>query len=244
MQYRIPAHCAFIALVLAAHVSLLAWSATRHSPTYDEVAWLPAGLSHWELGRFDLARVNPPLVRMVAAVPVALAAHKSDWSSYAVFPGGRAEFQVGIDFMHANGARSFWLFTLARWMCIPFSLIGALVCYRWASALYGALAGCMSLTLWCFCPNILGHGELITSDVAAAALGCAACYGFWSWLRAPSLDLALICGLLLGVAELTKTTWLLLFVLWPVLWMVWCMGLGVGGWGLAAWWPGKNEGER
>ncbi|MGH7137804.1 MAG: ArnT family glycosyltransferase, partial [Pirellulales bacterium] len=177
-------------------------------------------LSHWELGRFDLARVNPPLVRMVAALPVTLAAHEVDWTQYTAFPGGRPEFAVGVDFMRANRARSFWLFTLARWACIPFSLLGAYVCYRWARELYGELAGCLGLSLWCFCPNILAHAELITSDVAAAAFGSAACYAFWRWLREPALDTAWICGLLLGLAELTKTTWLLLFPLWPLLWIV------------------------
>lgn len=82
----------FITVVLATHAALIVWSATRHSPTYDEVAWLPAGLSHWELGRFELARVNPPLARMIAALPVILVPHEVDWTRYSVFPGARRRF--------------------------------------------------------------------------------------------------------------------------------------------------------
>jgi hypothetical protein len=48
-------------LLLAIQAGLLAWSATRHSPSVDEMGHLAAGVSHWELGRFDLYRVNPPL---------------------------------------------------------------------------------------------------------------------------------------------------------------------------------------
>ncbi len=33
--------------------------------------------------------------------------------------------------------------------------------------------------------------------------------------------LALFTGLALGLAELTKMTWILLFALWPLLWLVW-----------------------
>lgn len=219
MPSPISARRLYAVVALLTHAGLIAWSATRHSPTYDEVAWLPAGLSHWEFGHFDLARVNPPLVRMVAALPVVMVPHEVDWKHYTVFPSGRPEFQVGVDFMRANGPRSLWLFTLGRWACIPFSLLGAYICYRWAAELYGPLAGCLSLTLWCFCPNVMAHAELVTSDIAAAALGAAACFGFWKWLRAPTRDHAWTCGLLLGLAQLTKTTWLLLFPLWPLLWL-------------------------
>ena len=68
------------------------------------------------------------------------------------------------------------MFTLARWACIPFSLLGAYVCYRWAADLYGELAGAWSLVLWCFSPNILAHAQLITPDLGATALGVTAGY--------------------------------------------------------------------
>ncbi|MGO8746687.1 MAG: hypothetical protein ACLQNE_11920, partial [Thermoguttaceae bacterium] len=54
------------AVILAAQAALLAWGAWRHSPTVDEVGSIVAGISHWKLGRFDLYRVNAPLVRLVA----------------------------------------------------------------------------------------------------------------------------------------------------------------------------------
>src|SRR5580698_4506561 len=44
------------------NVLALAWESYRHSPTIDEISYLPAGLSHWRLGNFHLANVNPPLV--------------------------------------------------------------------------------------------------------------------------------------------------------------------------------------
>ena len=70
--------CSACCLLLAIHAVLLAWCAWHDSPTTDEVAHLPAGISHWHLGRFDLFRVNPPLVRMVAALPVIAAGAETD----------------------------------------------------------------------------------------------------------------------------------------------------------------------
>ncbi|MSR59883.1 MAG: phospholipid carrier-dependent glycosyltransferase [Planctomycetaceae bacterium] len=208
-----------VVLLLAVHAGMLAWIAWRKSPTIDEPAHLAAGLSHWKFGRFDLYRVNPPLVRLVAALPMLLVDPKTDWSAFSEAPYARPDFAIGSVFAAANGAETFWHFTLARWFCIPFSLLGGWVCYRWGRDLYGPGAGIVALILWCFCPNILGNGALITPDVAAASFGVLSGYTFWRWLRHPGWKPALIAGFALGLAELTKSTWIILFGLWPALWL-------------------------
>ncbi len=211
-----------VILLLATHAGLLAYSATRHSPTLNEPGHLVAGLSHWKFGRFELYRVNPPLVAMIAALPVMAAGYEEDWSGFYESHGARPVFSMGSDFIAANGERSIWLFTIARWACIPISLTGGLFCFFWTRELWGSsLAGLVSLTLWCFEPNILAHGELITPDCAATSFGLGAGYFFWRWLKQPSWGRALAAGLLLGITELTKMTWIILFGLWPLLWLFW-----------------------
>ncbi|MBX3436646.1 MAG: phospholipid carrier-dependent glycosyltransferase [Planctomycetaceae bacterium] len=208
--------------ILLAHAALLAYSATTHSPTIDEPGHLVAGLVHWEFGRFDVYKVNPPLVHYIAALPVIAAGYEADWSEFYDHPGARPEFSMGSAFIRANGERAIWLFTLARWACIPFSLVGGLFCFLWSRELWSSdLAGLVSLTLWCFEPNILAHGELITCDCAAASFGLGAGYYFWRWLRIPTWSRATTAGLTLGLALLTKTVWIILFGLWPVLWLFW-----------------------
>ncbi|MFV0443210.1 MAG: hypothetical protein ACK5Q5_06540 [Planctomycetaceae bacterium] len=105
---------AAIVALLGTHVGLVAYSATRHSPTMLEPALLASGLSHWEFGRFELYRVNPPLVRIIAALPVMAAGYESDWTSFYDSPGARSEFPIGSDFVAANGERTIWLMTIAR----------------------------------------------------------------------------------------------------------------------------------
>lgn len=213
-----------VGVLLLTHAGLLAWMAARHAPTTDEPGYLVAGLSHLELGRFELGRVNPPLVRTVAAVPVAMAGVRTDWSKVDGRPGARAEWAIANQFLADNGDRSFWLFTLARWACIPFSLLGGWVCYRWARDLYGSASGLLALALWCTCPNVLGHAQLLTTDVGAAALAALACYAFWRWLLRPGWRAAVLAGLALGLAELTKTSLLVLYPLWPLTWATWRLG--------------------
>lgn len=70
MQRKFGGLC--VTCLLCLHVVLVAWGAVVHSPVLDEVGHLPAGVSHWKFGQFTLYKVNPPLVRAIAALPVAL----------------------------------------------------------------------------------------------------------------------------------------------------------------------------
>ena len=217
---RLPIYRALVFGLLMIHAGLLGWSACRHSPAGDEVAHLPAGVIHWRLRQFDLYRVNPPLVRMVAVLPVLRDIPDIDWSWQSTLPSARPEFGIGRELIRRHQERSLGWFTVARWFCIPFSLLGAYVCYRWATDLYGVYSGILALVLWCFSPNILAYGQMITPDMGAASIGVAACYLFWRWSHSPTWPDALTAGLVLGLAELTKLTWIILLPLWPVLWFL------------------------
>jgi len=210
-------------VLLFVHAVLLIGEALQHSPCWDEPGHLVAGIGNWQLGMFDLYRVNPPLVRVVATVPVLFARPKNDWIAYDAGVGARSERTIRVHFITANGQRILFLQTLARWACVPFSLLGGYVCLRWGRELHGHAAGILAMALWCFSPNIIAHASLITPDAGAAAIGVAAAYVSWRWLKRPSWGRAVAAGLMLGLAELTKTTWIVLFGLWPVLWVVYTL---------------------
>jgi len=206
--------------ILFVHTLLLGYGAYVHSPVVDEPAYIVAGLSHWKLGRYELYRVNPPLIRMVAALPVLAAGYEEDWSGFYDGPGARPVFTMGKNFTSTNGERSLFLFMIARWACIPFSWLGAVTCYLWARDLISKPAGVFSCMLWCFSPNILGHASLIATDAHAASLGVAASYLFWRWLKRPTWTRIGLVTIALGLAQLAKTTLVLFYPLWPFLWLV------------------------
>lgn len=120
-----------------------------------------------------------------------------------------------------NGRRSFSYLTIARLACIPFSLAGLLVCYLFGRDLFGRAAGFLSASLWCFSPNMLANGCLMTPDTGAAALGIAATYSFWKWLRAPCWLLAFAVGATWGLCLSSKFTWVILIPLFPSMWLFW-----------------------
>lgn len=217
-------HAWIIVFILAVHAGLLAYLAARHSPTIHEMAHLPAGICHWQFGMFELYRVNPPLPRMMAALPVLFCEAKTDWQNYQLDPLSRETIPMGVRFAKANGAQTIFLFMVARCACIPFCVLGGWVCYRWAGELWGARSGFVALCLWCFNPMILGHGAVVMPDVPAAAAGVFAAWRFWKWLRNASWRNAVLAGVALGLAELCKTTLLLFLILWPAAWLAWASG--------------------
>ena len=208
--------------LLALHLALAERSLVQENPTVDEVVHLPAGITYWQKHTFKLYHHNPPLVRMVAALPALWANpvtapvyEQKSWASPDPAPTTFSQ-----TFAFVNQDRYFDLFRLARMVMPLFSLVGGLVVFAWSRRLYGSLGGLLSLSLWVFCPNILAHCRLVTTDVGSTALGVAATFVFWLYLRRPSWRLAVAAGVLLGVAQLTKFSMLLLFAVWPFLWLV------------------------
>ena len=114
MCHCVNRHRILVGVILLAHFGLLSHTITTYSPTIDEISHLPAGLSHWRFGRFDLYRVNPPLVEGVAAVPLLLCEFKEDWSQYSFQKNARREFVIGKRFVWLNGADSMRLYRYGR----------------------------------------------------------------------------------------------------------------------------------
>lgn len=215
-----PRHRVALAALLVIHTALLVHLGWRNAPTIDEPGHLVGGISHWQYANFDLYQVNPPLVRLVAALPLLATDQKTDWSNFRAGQA-RGEYATGEAYMTGNGRRAFWYLTLARWACIPFSLLGLLICYAFGRDLYGRAAGLFAATLWCFSPNVLANASLITPDAGAAATGIMAVYFFWRWLRQPDWFRVLIAGLTFGLCLSTKFTWIILIPVFPLLWLFW-----------------------
>ena len=207
--------------MLVAHAALLIIGLRRNFVVVDEVGHVAAGVSHWQTGSFGLYRVNPPLCRILSALPVLLARPSTDYRRMDLSPAKRSEFVVGTDFAQANSSRYFDLVCLARLPGVVWSLIGAWVIFLWGRDLYGEAAGCLGAALWCFDPMVLAFAPVVTPDIPAAVAALAATYAFRRFLIAGGWANCVRAGVLLGIAELTKFTLVLLYAIWPFLWMIW-----------------------
>lgn len=206
------------ALLLCVQGVLMGLSLSRNGVTLDESRHLPVGLRYWDTGEFWAYHHNPPLTRLVSALPLVLADTPRAHAEMEYEPGERRNDQViGQDFERLHREDYLAVFVLARWMGVGFAVLGGWVVFGWSRELFGDAGGLLSTALWAFCPLVLGHGGLVTPDVGAAALMAAASWAFWRYLRSPSVGGVLASGVLLGLAEGAKFTAVVLPGVWLVL---------------------------
>lgn len=114
-----------------------------------------------------------------------------------------------------EGALRYWLskFITARAVTVMFSLILGYLCHRWSNGIYGRHAALLTLFLYAFEPNLIAHGRLATSDLYAALGSAATIYALWHYADRLTASRLVLVGLILGFANATKYTSLLLYPL-------------------------------
>ncbi len=215
--------------LLSAHVLLIVLIDCGASPNKTETAHMVATVYLWHARRFDVFHVNPPLTRAVSGLPVAMCRPEYDWGFYSSRPVDRTEWRLGTAFVNANSSEKVrWCFSLARWSLIPFLLVGGCFGYRLSREIYGNGAADLFLIVWCFSPSLLSWGATICPDAVAAALGMPAIYTFRRWLHGPTWRRAAMAGVCLGLLPLAKLTWIIAFLLWPLVWFLWTIPSWLG----------------
>ncbi len=208
-------------------------AAERASVTFDEFAHIPAGVAYWKQGAFHIYPHNPPLARLICTLPILGSARLPAISPVAKQdPEYRWEFAE--DFLLANleevGTPAARLHDSGRTSQAPLNprydglvvqarlailllgvLLGGLI-FLWCRSLFGTWGGVLSLSLYAFCPNMLAHASLATTDLAAAFFATLAMFALHEYGRRPGTGRLLMAGAALGLAALTKFTNLLLLL--------------------------------
>lgn len=119
--------------------------------------------------------------------------------------------------IEANRARTFRFIALARLALLVFWYVGIIATCRWSGNVFGTCAKFSSVTLFCFTPEIIGWTTTICPDSSAGSMGLLSLYTFRRWLIDQSWPNVVLAGVGLGLTLLTKTSWIFLIVLYPIL---------------------------
>lgn len=153
----VSALLAFFGLVAIASVA-------EKSNTYDEIAHITAGYSYWHAGDYRLHPENGILPQRWEALPLLAQRVKFPstdspaWQESNVWDVGKAFF-----FQLENNVDRMLIASRAMIVLAAMALCG--VVYFWSQRLFGTAGGFVSLLLCIFCPTILAHGRLATSDM-------------------------------------------------------------------------------
>jgi len=185
----------------------LALSVRQNSFTWDEDNHIYAGYMSWKHGDFGLNPEHPPLVKLLAAVPLLnmelkMPALQDRFFKLEAFLGGK-------DFFFRNDADGM-LFRARMAVSLLTLLLAALV-FLAAREMFGTGAGFIALSLLAFDPNLLAHGAVVGTDAGLSCFLFAAIYAFYRYVKAPSLVRLLLVGLAVGLALAAKHTAILVF---------------------------------
>ena len=167
------------------------------APTSDELPHLASGYVTLKFNNKSLNIEHPPLVKILAAAPLLLRITppaqwaRKNWST-------ENEWEFGREFLYHNGTEALTTLNIARLPMLVFGVVLCLACYCWSYELFGKRGAVFSVFLCAFCPNILAHTRLITTDVPLASLGVLSAFLLFRFLRKSSFLAALSLGVSLG----------------------------------------------
>jgi 4-amino-4-deoxy-L-arabinose transferase-like glycosyltransferase len=200
-----------IAGLIVLHLATGLHTVVSKSLTHDELWHLPAGLLNLRTGRFDFDTLNPPLTRMWAALPL--------WAGgVTARPGFEAE--VGGNFVEDHRADFQRWYMWGRMFNLALSAATAILMAWWARRLFGTPAALLTTLLYCTCPSIVAHSSIVTPDTGLMLAFVATLCVFERWTESRTWRAALGLGVVLGLAQATKFTAVLLYPLLLVLWVV------------------------
>ena len=207
-----------LALLLAfGHAALAIYADRDKSTTSDEIAHVTGGFTfnHWQ--DYRLHPENGLLPQRWQALPLSLgrtpaypALDSPEWRESSLW-------WLGHNFFYELGNDHVRMLGQARAMNSLFGAATILLVFGWAWRLWGSAGAVISATLGAFCPTMLAHSGLATSDMAAAFFLLASTGAYWRHLHDDRRRWWLLSAATFGLACVAKYTAVLLLPIFGLL---------------------------
>ncbi|HEX3374445.1 MAG TPA: glycosyltransferase family 39 protein [Edaphobacter sp.] len=202
-KWFVPAVLALL-VILALEMFL---SARLESQIFDEPAHLYAGYSYWLHSDFGINPEHPPLVKLVASLPLLISRPKCPPPANAYFRAASAIGGRGM--MSEPGAQP--TLAHARIAVSVFVFLLALLVFFATREMFGNGASLLALVLFVFDPMIVANGPLIGTDIGVTCCLFAAVYALYRYVKQPSLLRLSLCALAAGLSLAAKHSAIPLF---------------------------------
>ena len=193
-------------------------SMVQESATWDETHYFGIGKHLLKTGKWNVqgSILHPPLSFYLSSIPLLFA--RTDPALWKSQPGfeqdlryrGNADVERGQTLLSAEENRNDRLLTESRFVMLIVGVVLCVYVFRWTMDLYGPKAAAVAGVLCSFSPNILAHARLITPDILLTTTTFITLYYFWKLLRDGKSRDAILGGMMLGLALMSKYSGLLL----------------------------------
>ena len=188
----------------------LALTVRQESLTWDEGDHIFAGYMSWKTHDYGLNPEHPPLMKMLATVPLLGLPLKVPELQNRFFK--EEAYMSGKAMLFGNAPQysaETLTFRVRMAAGIVAILLGLLV-FLATQEMFGVTAAFVALVLLTFEPNILAHGAFVTTDVGVSCFFFATVYAFYRYCKQPSWRRLAVTGLAAGLALSSKHSAVLL----------------------------------
>ncbi len=194
--------------LLAVQTAQMVYVVHRESLTFDEGNHMFAGYMMWHTGDYGLNPEHPPLVKLLAELPML---GSELWVPPLKDRDFKGEAYVdGRDWLARNDGGSQHMVFQMRLAAGVLALGLSLVVFFAARECFGATAGLIALVLVTFDPNVLAHSALVTTDIGVSLFFLASIYAFYRYVKKPTVGRLAIAGVTAGLLLATKHSGILL----------------------------------
>ena len=171
----------------------------RNSVTYDE-------MDHWSYGKRILMRKTDKIYPYddASTMPV---------SGVNAIPRAVQQL-INPELLKKDGGFSDIM--NGRYVTLIVCLLTGFFIYIWAKQLFGGSGALLSLFLFVFCPNLNGHGTLLTTDAYTALFTISTAYFYWKFIKRSNGSNFLAFSISVGLAQLVKYSMLHLIIFFGI----------------------------
>ncbi|MDD5710642.1 MAG: glycosyltransferase family 39 protein [Candidatus Colwellbacteria bacterium] len=199
-----------LGLILIASLMLMIGSSRQESATMDELAHIPAGYSYVKYLDYRLNPEHPPLVKMMAGLPLLALDLQFPTDSQAWQTAVNGQWDAGRLFLYESGNNADQIIQVSRIGPMVLMLLLVLIVYIWSAEVMGSWWALLPALATALSPNFLAHGHYVTTDIGATLGIVLSLFFFTRYLATPTKKNLIWAGIFFGVAQLMKFSAILL----------------------------------
>ena len=198
------------------------YSAKTLGQTMDETFFSAGGYAMVRYNNYEFLGEHPPLISQIGALPLLFLQPKFPIQNPLRVAGtDRNDLtQNGLLFLYRLGNDPNLILFLQRLPIIGLSVLLGLMLFLFAGELFGVWGALLSLCLFCFCPNMIAHGSLYTTDMGLTAIYFFSIFALKRFFDQPNVLRAVTTGILCGMTFMSKISGLILFPVVTVLFIL------------------------